>query len=149
MDALKYAPKGKSSFLRKEDLEASGPRVLTIVQVTVGEGFPDRDTGVRGKELQLVFTDGLKTGLGGREVFNQVVALLGRDTAKWVGHDVEAFVDPDVRGPKGRGGIRFRAPGGPAPLDEPFVSDLEDGSVPPPRTPTVLHTVPDGDDIPF
>ena len=130
MDAMKFSPKKKSTFLRAADLAVSGPRVLTIGEVVSGEGFPDREKGVRPKELQLLFTEGVKVGLGSGQIFDQAIALLGRDTTTWPGRDVEAYCDMTVQSPQGRGGVRLRAVSGALSLEDgPSESELAEPPV--------------------
>jgi hypothetical protein len=125
MDATKFVKKGGGSFLRKQDLRRDGPRQLVIASVEEREGLPDRRTGEKGRELQLVFTDGARLALGAAENLRRVIALFGPNTDQWSGKTIEVYFDGDVSNPTGGepGGIRLQAPGAAAADD--YVSELE------------------------
>jgi hypothetical protein len=122
MDAQKFVKGGK--FLKKQELRREGPRRLVIAAVEEGEGLPDKRTGEKTAELQLVFDDDARFGLGTAENLRRLITLFGNDTDQWIGKTIEAYFAPDVPNPTGGepGGVRFQLPGAQA---EDFVSDLE------------------------
>lgn len=124
MDAQKFVKKGGGSFLKKQDLRRDGPRQLVIAAVEEGEGLPNRRTGEKSAELQLVFTDQTRLALGTAENLRRLIALFGNDTDQWIGQRIEVYYAPDVSNPAGGdpGGIRLQAPG--VQSDE-FLSDLD------------------------
>ena len=115
-----------STFLKKADLRAGGPRRLQIKEVEEGEGLPGRNGQPAKKELQLVFADDTRMSLRAVTNTQRLVEWFGERTSQWVGQVVEAYFSPDVNNPGGGepGGIRLRLPDAAAKTSV-FTSDLK------------------------
>jgi hypothetical protein len=124
-DLRDYSKSG--SFIKKDDLRASGPLTLTIASVEEADGLSGRDGKPPAKELVLVFTDGTKFQLGAATNRQALADMHGYLTSAWLGKSIELYCDPTVRNPSGAkvGGIRITRPDG-QDADEEFTSDLEE-----------------------
>ena len=121
---------GSGGFVRKEAIQAGGPRRVRIAAVEQRDGFKEKD-GTSKPELVLVFSDGTKFGLRAWINRDAMKTAFGRDTDGWVGKVIELHVDASVRNPQGArvGGLRVRLPtSGAAPAE--YTSDLEDDEDP-------------------
>ena len=98
----------RHSFLRKEDLRTSGPRVLIIKDVEETDGL-SRNGKPPERVLQLVFTDEMRLLLRTQENLRRMRKAYGDRTSGWIGKPVTAYYSPDVPNPSGEpGGIRLR-----------------------------------------
>ncbi len=116
-----------NTFIKKEDLRASGPRRLQIHGVEEADGFPDKGKPAK-KELHLLFADQTRFSLRAQVNLNRVREAFGDRTSLWIGKTIELYFSPDVTNPGGGepGGARVRVPDpGSAPSPGVFVSELE------------------------
>ena len=88
-----------SDQLDAEDLAASGPRIFTIERVS--KGNPEQPVNV-------YFAEFPRPWRPGRNMRRVLAHCWGKDSVKWVGHQVELYCDPDVMFGKERvGGTRI------------------------------------------
>ncbi len=102
-----------SKFIKKQALQAEGPRRLVIQAVEETDGLKGRD-GTSRKELQLVFADDTRFGLRAEQNKQRLIDTFGYRTSTWIGREIELYFSPDVPNPSGGepGGIRNRFPPG-------------------------------------
>lgn len=116
-----------STFIKKADLRAGGPRKLTIKSVEQGAGLPGRNGQAAKPELQLVFTDDTRFSLRAQINLRRMLEGFGDRTSQWVGKTIELYFSPDVPNPGGGepGGTRIRMAD---PVGSPgvFVSELDE-----------------------